>query len=175
MSLSLEEKKAIVQEVAGVAASAHSAVAAEYRGLTVSDLNELRSRARAAGVYMRVVKNTLAKRAVENTEFACMQEGLSGPLLLAFSQSDPGSAARVVRDFAKGNDKLVTRVVAIGGKLMGPESLAAVASLPTRDEALATMLAVMKAPVEKFARTLNAVPVKLARTLVALREQRESA
>ncbi len=175
MSLSLEDKKAIVAEVAGVAASAHSAVAAEYRGLSVEDMTRLRVEARKSGVYMRVVKNTLARRAVEDTAFACMQEGLVGPLVLAFSQEDPGAAARVISDFTKGNDKLVVKLVAIGGKLLGPGDLKAVANLPTRDQAISILMAVMQAPVEKLARTLNGVPTKLVRTLEALRQQRESA
>ena len=107
MALRLEDKKALVAEVAQVAASAHSAVAAEYRGLTVSEMTELRKQAREGGVYLRVVKNTLARRAVEGTDFECMQEGLQGPLVLAFSQEDPGAAARVVKAFAKDHDKLV--------------------------------------------------------------------
>lgn len=170
MALTLEEKKAVVAEVAEVAASAHSAVAAEYRGLSVSDMTQLRARARASGVYLRVVKNTLARRAVEGTEFECMRDALQGPLMLAFSREDPGSAARVVRDFAKDNDKLMARLVAVGGQLLDGSELGRLASLPTREEALALLMATMRAPLDKFARTLNEVPGKLTRTLAAVRD-----
>lgn len=172
MPLTLDEKKAVVAEVADVASAAQSAVAAEYRGLTVHQINQLRVQAREAGVYMRVVKNTLARRAVEGTEFECMSEGFVGPLMLAFSTEDPSSAARVVKDFAKTNDKLVVRTVAIGGQVFGPGELERVAKLPTREEALSQLLAVLRAPLDKFARTLNEVPGKLVRTVDAVREQK---
>jgi large subunit ribosomal protein L10 len=157
VALNLEGKKAVVEEVAEYAAKAHSAVAAEYRGLTVTQLTELRKVARSTGVYVRVVKNTLARRAVAGTEFECMQEGLVGPLLLAFSMEDPGSAARLISDFAKTNDKLITKVVAIGGQAYGASELARLASLPTRDQGIAMLMSVMKAPVEKLVRTLDAL------------------
>lgn len=171
MPLRLDEKKAVVAEVAEVANSAHSAVAAEYRGLTVYEMTQLRVQARASGVYVRVVKNTLARRAVEGTDFECMREGLTGPLMLAFSTEDPGSAARVVKDFAK-SGKLEARVVAIGGQMYGPEELDRVASLPTRDEALSQLAATLRAPLDKAARTLNEVPGKLVRTTEAVRAQK---
>lgn len=155
MSLNLAQKQAVVAEVAEVASSALSAVAAEYRGLTVAQMTELRAKARESGVAIRVVKNTLARRAFEGTEFECMNDALVGPLVLAFSQRDPGSAARVVRDFAKSNDKLVAKVIAIGGGLVDAAQIERVASLPTREEALSLLMAVMKAPIEKFVRTLN--------------------
>ena len=117
MALNRAQKEAIVAEVAEVASTAHSAIASEYRGMTVEQMTQLRAEARKAGVYLRVVKNTLASRAVENTDFECMKEGLTGPLVLAFSQDDPGAAARVIKDFSKGNDKLVVKLVAIGGQL----------------------------------------------------------
>ncbi|ESS72171.1 50S ribosomal protein L10 [Methyloglobulus morosus KoM1] len=157
MALNLEGKKAVVEEVSKYAAKAHSAVAAEYRGLTVSELTELRKTARETGVYVRVVKNTLAKRAVAGTEFECMQDGLVGPLLIAFSMEDPGCAARLINDFAKAHDKLVTKVVAIGGQSFGPSELARLARLPTRDQGISMLMSVMKAPVEKLVRTLAAV------------------
>ncbi|MCB1875545.1 MAG: 50S ribosomal protein L10 [Chromatiales bacterium] len=175
MALSLEQKKAIVAEVAEVASTAHSAVAAEYRGLSVEQLTQLRVQARGAGVYLRVVKNNLAKRAVEGTEFACMQESMVGPLIIGFSQQDPGAAARVMGDFAKTNDKLKITMAAIGGKLLGPEAVPSMAKLPTRDEAIAQLMAVIKAPLDKFARTLNEPVAKLARTLAAVRDQKEAA
>lgn len=174
MSLTLEAKKAVVSEVADVAASAHSAVAAEYSGLTVEDMTNLRVEARKSGVYLRVVKNTLARRAVEGTDFECMKDSFTGPLILAFSQEDPGGAARVIDGFAKGNDKLVVKLVALGGKLLQPSDIKAVASLPTKDEAIAQLMSVMIAPVGKLARTLNEVPSKLVRTIAAIKDQKEA-
>ncbi|MDD1606195.1 MAG: 50S ribosomal protein L10 [Methylococcaceae bacterium] len=157
MALNLDGKKAVVEEVAQYAAKAHSAVAAEYRGLTVTELTELRKTARETGVYLRVVKNTLAKRAVAGTEFECIQDALVGPLLIAFSMEDPGSAARLINNFAKTHDKLITKVVAIGGQSYGASELARLASLPTRDQGISLLMSVMKAPVEKLARTLAAL------------------
>jgi len=155
--LNLEDKKSIVAEVHAVASKAHSAVAAEYRGLSVGEMTELRTKARNSGVYMRVVKNTLARRAVEGTEFECMKDGMVGPLVLAFSQEEPSSAARLVKDFAKGHDKLVVKLGSFGGQVLSPKELDKLASMPTRDQALSLLLAVMKAPVEKLARTIAAV------------------
>jgi large subunit ribosomal protein L10 len=172
--LNLEDKKAIVSEVAAVAANAHSAVAAEYRGLTVTEMTELRAKARESNVYLRVVKNSLARRAVEGTDFACMQEGLVGPLVLAFSQEDPGAAARLVKDFAKEHKKLEVKLVSIGGQLLGPGELERLASMPTRDQAISLLMAVMKAPVEKLARTLNEVPGKFVRTVAAIRDRKQA-
>lgn len=157
MALNLDGKKAVVEEVAEYAAKAHSAVAAEYRGLSVTELTQLRKTARETGVYLRVVKNTLAKRAIAGTEFECMQSALVGPLLLAFSMEDPGAAARLISNFAKTNDKLVTKIVAIGGQSYGASELSRLASLPTRDQGISLLMAIMKAPVEKLARTLAAV------------------
>ncbi|MDO9046333.1 MAG: 50S ribosomal protein L10 [Methylobacter sp.] len=164
MALNLDSKKAVVEEVAVFAAKAHSAIAAEYRGLTVTELTELRKTARETGVYLRVVKNTLAKRAVAGTEFECMQSGLVGPLLIAFSMEDPGSAARLISDFAKTHDKLIAKIVAIGGQSFGGSELARLASLPTRDQGIGLLMSVMRAPTEKF-----------VRTLAAIRDQKEAA
>jgi large subunit ribosomal protein L10 len=175
LALNLEQKKAIVAEVAEVASKAYSAVAAEYRGLSVDDLTLLRREARANGVYLRVIKNTLARRAVEGTDFACMQEGLTGPLILAFSMEDPGAAARVIKDFVKGHDRLVVKLVSVSGKLLGPGDLEALAKLPTRDQALSLLMSVMKAPVQKLASTLNEVPGKLVRTIAAVRDAKQAA
>lgn len=172
MPLSLDEKKAVVAEVADVASSAHSAVAADYRGLTVFEMTDLRQKARAQNVYLKVVKNTLARRAVEGTEFECMSEGLTGPLMLAFSTEDPGSAARVIKEYAKTTSRLEVRAVAIGGRVYGATELDRVASLPTRDEALARLAGTLRAPLDKFARTLNEVPGKLVRTVEAIRADR---
>ena len=175
MALNLEQKKAIVAEVAEVASKAYSAVAAEYRGLSVDNLTLLRREARANGVYLRVIKNTLARRAVEGTDFACMQEGLTGPLILAFSMEDPGAAARVIKDFVKGHDRLVVKLVSVSGKLMGPGDLETLAKLPTRDQAISLLMSVMKAPVQKLASTLNEVPGKLVRTIAAVRDAKQAA
>lgn len=172
--LTLEEKRAIVAEVAGIASTAQSAIAAEYRGLEAADMTKLRVEARKAGVYLRVVKNTLARRAVEGTGFACMQPALVGPLVLAFSTQDPASGARLMRDFTKGNDKLVVKVVAVGGRLLTPGDLEALAKMPTRDQAISMLMAVMKAPVEKFVRTLAAPASKMVRTVAAIRDQKQA-
>jgi large subunit ribosomal protein L10 len=129
----------------------------------------LRAKARETGVYLRVVKNSLARRAVEGTEFECIKDALVGPLMLAFSQDDPGAAARLVRDFAKDNDKMVVKLVAVGGQLLEGADIGRLANLPTREEALSKLMAVLRAPLDKFARTLNQVPGKLVRTLDAVR------
>ena len=175
MALTLEDKKKIVSEVATVAAEAHSAVAAEYRGLTVDEMTEMRVKARESGVYLRVVKNNLAKLAVVDTEFECMTESFSGPLVLAFSQEDPGSAARLIEAFAKGHDKLVVKSLAVGGELYPASELKRLSKLPTRDEALAILAGTLRAPLDKLARTINEVPGKLVRTVAAVRDQKETA
>jgi large subunit ribosomal protein L10 len=175
MALTLEQKKSVVAEVAEVAGQAFSAVAAEYRGLTVEQMTNLRCKAREGGVYLRVIKNTLARRAVQGTEFECISEGLTGPLVLAFSQEDPGGAARVVRDFAKEHQLLQVRFVSVAGEMLPAGEIDRLASLPTREQALAMLMAVMKAPVEKLVRTLNEVPGKLVRTVAAIRDQKQHA
>jgi large subunit ribosomal protein L10 len=174
MPLTLADKKQVVTEVADVANRAHSAVAAEYRGLSVAQMTELREKARQSGVYLRVVRNTLARRAVENTEFECLQEGLTGPLVLAFAEDDPGASARVMGDYAKDNEKLVIRLIAFGGKLLPASDLAVLAKMPTRDQALALLLGTIKAPIEKFVRTLAEPHAKLVRTFDAVRRQQEA-
>ncbi len=175
MPLNLEDKKALVAEVAAVAAQAQAVVAAQYRGLTVSQMTELRAKARAQGVYMRVVKNTLARRALAGTSFEPIGPSLKGPLVLAFSRDDPGAAARVVKDFAKANEKLVATLVSLGGQVLPGGDIDKVASLPTREQALATLLGVLKAPIEKLVRTLAEPQAKLVRTIAALREQKQAA
>ena len=175
MALRLEQKRALVAEVKAVAAEAHSAVAAEYRGLTVAQMTEFRAKAREARVYVRVVKNTLAKRAVEGTEFECLTDVLKGPLILAFSTEEPGAAARVIKDFAKGHDKLVTMAVAIGGTIYPAGALDRLASLPTMDQAHAQLLGVMKAPASKLVRTLAESATKVARVLAARGDQLQRA
>jgi len=173
--LTLEDKKAIVADVASYAEVAQSAVAAEYNGLTVEQMTQLRVQARDAGVYLRVVKNTLAKRAVAGTEFECIQDSLTGPLVLAFSQDEPAAAARVINDFSKTNDKLIVRIVALRGRLLSPGDVGVLAKMPTKDEAISQLMAVMKAPVQKFVSTLAAPGNKFARTLAAVRDQKNAA
>ena len=175
MALRLEDKKTLVTEVNEVAQKAQSVVAAEYRGLTVAKLTELRARARASRVYMRVVKNTLARRAVAGTPFECVGEKLKGPLILAFSQDDPGAAARLIKGFAKDHDKLVPTLVSLGGSVLPGKDLDRVASLPTRAEALAQLLGVIKAPIGKFVRTLAEPHAKLVRTIAAVKDQKQAA
>ncbi len=175
MALNLQDKKTLVAEVAEVAATAQSVVAAEYRGLSVGQMTELRAKARRQGVYMRVVKNTLARRALAGTSFESVGPKLKGPLVLAFSKDDPGAAARVVKDFAKANEKLVATLVSLGGQVLPAAELDKVASLPTRERALAMLLGVMKAPIAKLVRTLAEPPAKLARTVAAIRDQKQAA
>jgi len=175
MALRLEDKKTLVTEVNEIAQKAQSVVAAEYRGLSVAKLTELRARARASKVYMRVVKNTLARRAVAGTPFECVGEKLKGPLILAFSQDDPGAAARLIKGFAKDHDKLVPTLVSLGGTVLPGKDLDRVASLPTRVEALAQLLGVLKAPISKFVRTLAEPHAKLVRTIAAVKDQKQAA
>lgn len=175
MPLTMEQKKQIVAEVSEVAKEALSAVAVEYCGLSVGGMTELRGRAREGGVYLRVVKNTLARRAVEGTEFECMAEALRGQLALAFSREDPGSAARLVRDFGKENELLKAHALALGGELLDGSQLDRLANLPTGEQGLSMLMAVIKAPIEKFVRTLAEPHAKLVRTVAAVRDQKESA
>ena len=167
MALRLEDKKALVSEVNAVAGDSVTAVAAEYRGLSVAEMTELRKEARNAGVYMRVVKNTLARRAVEGTDFECMQQTLKGPILLAFAKDDPGAAARVIKNFAKEHGALQAVSLSAGGQLLPASDLATLADLPTLDQARAMLLGVMMAPMTKLARTLAEPSAMLARTLSA--------
>jgi len=174
MALNLEDKKVVVAEVNAVAAKALSVVGAENRGLTVAQMTDLRAKARKEGVYLRVVKNTLARKAVAGTAFECIAPALKGPVVLAFSNDDPGAAARIVRAFAKDNDKLVTTLVSLGGRLLKKEDLDRVASLPTRSHALSQLLGVLQAPIAKLVGTLAAPNVKLARTLAAVLEAKKA-
>jgi len=175
VALSIEGKKAIVAEVAEIAANAHSVVAAVYQGIESNDMNELRAKARDEGVYLRVVKNSLARRAVQGTEFECIGDELKGSLVLAFSMEDPGAAGRVISDFMKENDKLEVKIVSIGGKLLAPEDVVVLAKMPTKDQAIAMLMSVMKAPITKFVRTLAEPHAKLVRTVAAIKEQKEAA
>ncbi|WP_374627622.1 50S ribosomal protein L10 [Pandoraea sp.] len=159
MALNLDDKKAVVAEVSAQVASASTIVVAEYRGITVGDLTKLRANARQQGVYLRVLKNTLARRAVENTAFADLAEQMTGPLIYGIS-TDPVAAAKVLNDFSKGNDKLILKAGSYDGKVMDKAGVQALASIPSRDELLAKLLGVMQAPVSGFARVLAAVAEK---------------
>jgi large subunit ribosomal protein L10 len=174
MALKLEDKKVVVAEVNAVAAHALSVVGAENRGLTVTQMTDLRAKARKEGVYLRVVKNTLARKAVAGTPFECIAPALKGPVVLAFSKDDPGAAARIVKAFAKDNDKLVTTLVSLGGLLLKPADIERVASMPTRAQALSQLLGVLKAPIQKFVGTLAAPNTKLVRTLAAVLEAKKA-
>ena len=175
MALNLEDKKLIVSEVTEVVGTALSAVVADYRGTDVSALTALRRQAREQGVYVRVVRNSLAKRAVSGTEFECMTEAFIGPTLLALSIEDPGAAARVLKEFAKENDTFEVRALAIGGELLGPEKIDAVAKLPTRDQAISILMGTMIAPVSKLVTTMNEVPSKFVRVVAAVKDQKQEA
>ena len=167
MALNIGEKKDVVKEIFDIASSAQSAVAAEYRGLTVSELSVLRDNARDLGVYVKVVKNSLAKIAIKDTNFECMDPALKGPLIFAFSKEDLGSAAKLVNDFKKDNGLLKPIVVAVNGELVDVKKLSQIAALPNKEQAISTLMAVMKLPIEKLTRTLAAPNVKLVQTLSA--------
>lgn len=175
MALKLEDKKALVAEVNAVAATAQSVVAAEYRGITVSQMTDLRSKARKTGVYLRVVKNTLARKAVEGTQFECIGTSLKGPLVLAFSKDDPGAAARLVKDFAKANDKLKATLVSLGDSVLSGKDIDRVASLPTLDSARAMLLGLLNTPAGQLVRTIAEPHAKLVRALAAVKDKREAA
>lgn len=172
MALGLAAKKEIVAEVSEVASRALSVAVAEYRGMEVAELTDLRVKAREQGVYLKVIRNTLAKRALADSKFADLESALTGPLIYGFSIDAPGGAARLFKDFGKTNDKLNVTALSIGSGLLGPEKLDAVASLPTRDEALARLLATFKAPVGKFVQTINEVPGKFVRVLAAIKDEK---
>jgi large subunit ribosomal protein L10 len=175
VAIRLEDKQQIVSEVNQAASSALSAVLADYRGVSVEDMTALRKNARENKVYLRVVRNTLLKRAVADTEFECIQEVLVGPTILAFSQEDPGAAARVLKDFAKENDDFEIKALSVGGQLMDASQIDVLAKLPTVDQARSMLMSVMLAPVTKLARTMNEVPSKLTRAVAAVRDQKQDA
>lgn len=172
MSLNLEEKKAVVAEVSGKLAQAQAIVLADYRGLGVHDMTQLRTNARNQGVYLRVFKNTLARRAFAGTPFEQLTEHMFGPLAYGISE-DPVAAAKVLNEFAKKNEKFVIKAGAMPNQLMSAAEVANLASLPSRDELLAILLGTMQAPIAKFVRTLNEVPGKFVRTLAAVRDEQE--
>ena len=175
MALDLEQKKVIVSEVAEVASDALSAVVANYRGLTVAELNDLRIKARSMDVYLRIVRNTLVKRALEGTEFNCLHEVLFGPLIFAFSRKEPGAAAKLMRDFAKDHEILEVKALVINGQLLPASELNAIAKLPSHDEAIATLMSVMNATITQFVRTLVEPHAKLVRTMAAVRDKKQAA
>lgn len=162
MALRIEDKKAIVAEVAEQVSSALSAAVADYRGLTVNEMTSLREEARKSGVYLRVVRNNLARLAVKGTEFECLADALKGPLVLALSMESSGGSAKLFKNFSKDHKALEVKNLVMAGDLYGPEKLDDFAKIPTRDEAIAILMSVMQAPVTKLARTLNEVQKKQA-------------
>lgn len=175
MALKLEQKRNIVAELHQEASKALAAVLADYRGMTVSDMTELRAEARRRGLYLRVIRNTLAQRAMAGTKFECLDGEFKGPTLLAFSRQEPGAAARLLKDSVQQYDALKIKALSVDGQLLDASQIDRVADLPTREEALAQLLAIMLAPAAKLARTLNQVPGKLARTLAAVRDAKQAA
>jgi len=175
MAIGIEDKKAIVAEVNEVASGALSVVLADYHGVEANDLTNLRRQAREGGVYLRVVRNTLAKRAVDGTEFECIGEVLTGPTILAFSLEDPGAAARLLKDFAKEQKEFEIKALAVGGELLGADQIDRLAKMPTRDQALAMLAGVIQAPITKLVRTFNEVPSKITRAVAAVRDQKKDA
>ena len=175
MAIGLEDKKAIVAEVNETASDALSLVVADARGVTVSEVTGLRKLARENNVTLRVVRNSLAKRAVEGTEFECAQDVFVGPSLLGFSMEDPGACARLFKDFAKENENFEVKALAVGGELLGAEKIDVLATLPTRDQALAQLCSVMIAPVTKAAQTLNEFPSQITRVISAVGDQKGEA
>ena len=174
MGLDLDKKKAVVAEVSAQLAKAKSIVVAEYRGLEVGRMTELRAKARKSGVYLRVLKNTLARRAVEGTPFAGLSQHMKGPLVYGISP-DAVATAKVLNEFAKANEKLVIRAGAMENAVISAKEVTALASLPSRDELLAKLLGTMQAPIAKFARTLNEVPSRFVRALAAVRDKQQAA
>jgi large subunit ribosomal protein L10 len=173
MTLKLNDKKEIVAEVAEVASKAVSVVAADYRGLSASEMTELRANARAAKVNLRIVRNTLARLAFKGTEFECINNALTGPIILAFANDEPGATARLMRDFAKDHDKLDVKAISLGGQVYDKSQLDFVAKLPTKDEAIAKLMSVMQAPISKLVRTMAEPTAKLVRTLAAIRDTKQ--
>lgn len=175
MPLNLDDKKAIVAEVSETAGQALSLVIADARGVDVNDMNALRTKARAENVQLRVIRNTLAKRAFADTDYACVEDVLVGPSLFAFSMEDPGAAARLFKDFAKGNNSFAVKALSVSGQLLGKEQIDVLANLPTLKQALGMLASVTLAPVTKLVRTLNEVPTKVTRVVAAVKTQKEEA
>jgi large subunit ribosomal protein L10 len=175
VALNLDDKKAIVAEVNETAAQALSLVIADARGVNVTDMTALRARARAENVQLRVIRNTLAKRAFADTDYACVEDVLVGPSLFAFSMEDPGAAARLFKDFAKENEEFEVKALSVSGQLLGSEQIDVLAKLPTLEQALGMLVGVTIAPVSKLVRTLNEIPTKTARAVAAVRDQKQEA
>ena len=173
MPLRIEQKKAVVQELNSIASSSVSAAIAEYKGLNVAEITELRTKARKSGVYLKVVKNSLSKKALAETNFECLTQALQGPIIIALSADDIASPARLFKDFGKDYEHLKTVGLAIDGDAYPSSDLDRIARLPTRDEAYSIIAGLMKAPIEKALRTLNEVPIKLARLILAIKENQE--
>lgn len=171
MALNRVAKAAVIDEVAGQLASAQSIVLAEYRGLDVTKITELRRQARASGVYLRVLKNTLVRRAIVGTAFEKLADHMVGPLIYGISK-DPVAVAKVMHEFSKGNDQLVITAGALPHSVLDANGIKALASLPSREALLAKLLGTMQAPVTTFVQTLNQVPSKFVRTVAALRDQK---
>jgi large subunit ribosomal protein L10 len=174
LGLNLEQKQAVVEQIAKQVAGAQAIVMAENRGMPVAAMTQLRAKARASGVYLRVVKNTLVRRAVADTPFASLADRMVGPLAYGIGP-DPVAVAKVLNDFAKGNEKFVIAGGAMPGQVMSAKEIAALASLPSREELLAKLVGTMQAPIAKFVRTLNEVPSKFVRTLAAVRDSKQAA
>jgi large subunit ribosomal protein L10 len=174
LSLNLQQKEAVVAEVASEIAGAQAIVLAENRGMPVADMTQLRAKARASGVYFRVVKNTLVRRAVAGTPYEKLSERMVGPLAYGIGK-DPVAVAKVLNDFAKGHEKFVITAGAMGGQVMSAKDVAALASLPSREELLSKLAGTMQAPIAKFVRTLNEVPGRFVRTLAAVRDAKPAA
>jgi large subunit ribosomal protein L10 len=174
LSLNLEQKQALVAEVSAEVAKAQAIVLAEYRSLTVGNMTDLRKKARGSGVYLRVLKNTLARRAVADTPFAGLADKMVGPLAYGIS-ADPVAVAKVLHEFSRENDKLVIKGGAMANVVMSPKEVGDLAKMPSRQELLSILLGTMQAPIAKLARTLNEVPGKFVRTLAAVQEQKEKA
>lgn len=175
MAIRLEDKKVIVADVNETASNALSLVIADYRGVPSNGMNELRAKARSENVSLRVVRNTLAKRAVQGTDFACIEAVLVGPTILAFSMEDPGAAARLLKDYAKENEEFEVKALAVGGELLDASQIDRLAKLPTREQALSMLMSVMQAPVTKLVRTFNEIPTKVTRAVAAVRDQKQDA
>jgi len=175
LAIGLEDKKAIVADVNEAAANALSLVIADARGVTVGAMDSLRKQARESGVSLRVVRNTLAKRAMQGTEFECVNDALVGPSIFGFSMEDPGAAARIFKDFAKEQEQFEVKALAVGGKMLDANQIDALAKLPTLEQALGQLASVMIAPVTKLVRTFNEVPTKATRVVAAVRDQKQDA
>jgi len=173
--LRLEDKKAIVAEVAAIAAAAVSAVATDYRGLTVAQMTDLRAKARSQNIYLRVVRNTLAGKALQGTSFACLEPMLKGSLFLAFAKDDPGALARLLKEAVKNYENLTVKALVLSGQLLDPKDLDKVADLPTRTQALALLASVIQAPITKLVRTLAEPYAQLARVTAQVRDRKQTA